>query len=381
MRVAIVTESFLPRVNGVTGSVCRVLEHLAAAGHEAMVLAPAPGPDAYAGARVRLVASLAVPRYRSFPVGLPTAHVEQELRAFRPDVVHVASPVLLGASGLAAARRLGVPSVAVFQTDVAGFLHRHGLPASLQSAVWAWLRHLHAQADLTLAPSSATLAELEARGFPRLARWGRGVDTGLFRPSRRSDELRARLAPGGERLVGYVGRLAAEKRPELLAALSDLPGTRLVLVGDGPAESELRALLPHAAFLGCLRGPELAEAFASLDVFVHPGRDETFCQAAQEALASGVPVVAPGRGGLLDLVTPGHDGFLLDPEPAPGTPDEREQLRTAVARLVGDEDLRARMGLAARVGVAGRSWDAVCGELEGHYGQVVRAARAVRAAA
>ncbi|MBT2212952.1 MULTISPECIES: glycosyltransferase family 4 protein [Actinomadura] len=366
MKVAIVTESFLPRVNGVTGSVCRVLEHLAAHGHEALVVAPGPAPSSYAGARVAPVRGMALPCYPTFAVGVPTRRVTAILRDFGPDVVHLASPLVLGASGLAAANRLGVPAAAVFQTDVAGFARRYGLRGA-DPVIWWWLRRLHGRAALTLAPSTPVLAELERRGVPRLARWGRGVDRARFHPSHRSAEVRARLAPDGVALVGYVGRLAAEKRPGLLTRLVGIPGARLVVVGDGPEEGRLRRLMPDAVFTGFRTGTELSELVASLDVFVHTGADDTFCQAVQEGLASGVPVVAAAAGGPLDLVRPGVNGLLY-------APDDGGELRAAVATLVDDVRTRRRMSVQAAESVRGRDWETVCGELMGHYRDLVHGA-------
>jgi phosphatidylinositol alpha 1,6-mannosyltransferase len=372
VKVAIVAESFLPRINGVTNSVCRVLDHLAARGHDAIVVAPAPGPDSYAGFPVRLVPGAALPFYRSFVVGMPGRRVEEALRDFGPDVVHLASPLVLGSSGAAAARRLGVPAVAVFQTDVAGFARRYGLRGT-DRVIWSWLRHIHEQADRTLAPSMPTLRELERWGLPRLELWGRGVDQDRFDPRHRSAALRAEWAPGGEVLIGYVGRLAAEKSPRLLARLADLPGTRLVVVGDGPEEQRLRRLLPGAVFTGLRTGRQLSQIMASLDVFVHTGANETFCQAVQEALSAGVPVVAPAAGGPLDLIRPGDNGLLF-------TPGDGDALRAAVASLAADEAQRIQMGVAGRRSVRGRTWQAICDELIGHYEEAAFGAMARRAA-
>ncbi|WP_207401214.1 glycosyltransferase family 4 protein [Actinomadura roseirufa] len=363
MKVAIVTESFLPRVNGVTGSVCRVLEHLAANGHEALVVAPGPAPGSHAGTPVETVRGVSLPFYPSFAVGVPTRRVTAVLRDFGPDVVHLASPLVLGASGLAAARRLGVPAVAVFQTDIAGFARRYGFRGT-DPILWWWLRRLHSHADRTLAPSTPVLAELERRGVPRLARWGRGVDRRRFHPSHRSAQLRARLAPDGRALVGYVGRLAAEKRPEMLTRLVGVPGAQVVVVGDGPEQDKLRRRMPDAVFTGFRTGSELSELVASLDVFVHTGADETFCQAVQEGLASGVPVVAPAAGGPLDLVRPGVNGLLY-------SPDDGSELRAAVCTLVDDVRTRRRMAVQAAESVGGRDWDTVCEELMGHYRDVL----------
>ncbi|WP_312872991.1 glycosyltransferase family 4 protein [Kibdelosporangium persicum] len=366
MRVAIVTESFLPQVNGVTNSVLRVVEYLRDHGHEALVVAPGPGPDSYLHAPVVRTRAVDVPVVTSLPIGLPGPRITTALLDFEPDVVHLASPFVLGAGGLRAARLLGVPTVAVYQTDVAGFAASYGL-ARGAAVAWRWIRRLHTFADRTLAPSTDAVRSLVEHGIPRVHRWGRGVDTNLFTPRRRNDDLRRELAPHGELLVGYVGRLAPEKQVARLAALNDMPGVRVVVVGDGPDTDNLRSLLPGAAFLGFRTGVPLAEAYASLDVFVHTGPHETFCQAVQEAMASGVPVLAPDSGGPRDLVDHGKTGYLLR--------DMAGELRPAVAELL-DPGLRVRLATAGRRAVQGRTWTAVCDELMGHYTAVTHLAQA-----
>ncbi|MFQ6171921.1 glycosyltransferase family 4 protein [Oryzobacter sp. R7] len=375
MRVAIATESFLPTVNGVTTSVCRVVEQLGELGHEVLVVCPRPAPHRHAGHRVVTVPSVSV---RSFPTGLPTHEVRAVLDRFAPDVLHVASPFVLGARALRDAAHLGLPSVAVYQTDMPAYLAQHAGPAGLRAAntAWRWVRRVHGLAGRTLAPSSATLAELRAHGVPRTALWRRGVDATSFHPDRRTSAevaaLRRRLAPGGEVLVGYVGRLAPEKELGRLVEVAGQPGVRLVVVGDGPARRQAEHVLGTAAaagsrpmpvFLGHRSGTDLADAYAALDVFVHPGTRETFGQTLQEAAASGLPVVAPARGGPLDLV--GHDttGLLFDPD-APGS------LGRAVGRLVLDATARSRMGEAGRALVGDRSWASLTRELVGHYEDV-----------
>jgi phosphatidylinositol alpha 1,6-mannosyltransferase len=370
VRVAIVSECFLPVVNGVTNSVLRVVEHLGAAGHEVLVVAPGlEGPVEYGGARVVRIPAVDLPMVSSMPVGVPGRRVLTALRGFAPDVVHLAAPFVVGFRGLAAARRLGIPTVAVYQTDVAGFASSYGLGLTARAA-WAWTCRLHGQADRTLSPSTWATEELRARGVPRVHQWARGVDTSRFTPSKRDDALRRELAPNGELLVGYVGRLAPEKEVDRLAAVADVPGTRLVVVGEGPEEERLRALLPSAAFLGFRGGDELARIYASLDVFVHTGPKETFCQAVQEALASGLPVVAPDAGGPRDLVLPGRTGFLVPPRPEGDGP-----LRAAVVALT-DPELRARFGASARRSVLRKTWSTVGDELLAHYGEVIGEAAA-----
>jgi phosphatidylinositol alpha 1,6-mannosyltransferase len=306
-------------------------------------------------------------------VGLPTGQVRSAIRDFQPDVVHLAAPAVLGAAAARACRRLDIPSVAVYQTDLAGFARRYRLGWA-GGTVWSWLRWIHERVDLTLAPSTLAAWELRRHGIGPVVVWARGVDGQSFNPSHRSALLRHRLAPGGEVLVGYVGRLAKEKQVHLLGHLRDQPGCRVVVVGDGPERAALERRLPGAAFLGFCRGMALSQAVASLDVFVHTGFDETFCQSIQEALASGVPVIAPASGGPLDLVRHGENGWLY-PAAKP------ELLSAAVDTLVASPALRQEMAHRAAQSVRGRSWAALVDQLVGHYMSVTGWAPARRKAA
>lgn len=356
------TESFLPHMNGVTGSVLQILRHLERSGHEAHVIAPAATgiPSSVSGAAIEPIPSLALPGYRNVRVGTSPAHrVAASLRRFQPDVVHLASPFALGWRGVLAAERLDVAAVAAYQTDVAAYTERYGIAATTGFAQ-THIARLHRRATLTLAPSSEARSQLEQLGVDRLRRWGRGVDAERFHPLRRDLALRARWGAEGDAVIGYVGRLAPEKQVEDLAVLQSVPGTRLVIVGDGPSRARLEALMPHALFLGHLDGEALAAAMASFDVFVHPGESETFGQTLQEAHASGVPVVATGRGGPLDLVRMGMDGWLY-------RPGDLDDLRMRVADLTGDARKRRAFGEAGFEAVQGRSWASVCDQLLGHY--------------
>jgi phosphatidylinositol alpha 1,6-mannosyltransferase len=368
MRVAIVTESFLPQVNGVTNTVRHLVDRLHETGHQALVVAPGPGPRDYRGARVVRVRSMGLPGYRSFALGLPDRAVERALEEFGPDVVHLASPIMLGAVGLRAARRLALPTVAVYQTDIAGFLRQYGVRAD--ALVARWVRHIHRQCSRTLVPSSSSRAQLEAIGVDNPYVWRRGVALDLFGPQHRDEALHASWARhdsrGGPRVVvGYVGRLAQEKQVRRLVEIDRIPGISLVVVGDGPERAWLQRSLPDARFTGLLHGTDLARAFASLDVFVHPGEAETFGQSVQEAQASGIPVVAPAVGGPLDLVQHGATGLLYDPT-------DRKAMRRATATLVGDELLRRKLARNAVSKVAGRTWESVVDELVAvHYAAVL----------
>jgi phosphatidylinositol alpha 1,6-mannosyltransferase len=374
MRVAIVSESFLPTVNGVTNSVCKVLDHLADNGHDAIVIAPAAGsPSHYRGFPVHQVPAVA---YRQFPVGIPSAQVARLIGRFAPDVVHAASPFLLGAQAIAAANRLGIPSVAIFQTDVAGYARRNRLGSAAKLA-WRFVRWIHDGADLTLAPSLASRTDLENAGVERIALWGRGVDLVRYHPNNRARPaaraLKSVLSPHGETVVGYVGRIAPEKGLERLTALRGLPGVHLAIVGDGPGDDHIRRLLRGmpATFLGRLSGEQLADAYASFDVFVHTGTEETFGQTLQEAHASGLPVVAPAAGGPIDIVGHGVNGFLFDPA-------DDADLRMRIRSLTGDPALRMRMGEAGRRAVIGKSWQALGDELMAHYASVTTTSKARR---
>ena len=359
MRVAIVAESFLPSVNGVTNSVLRTVEFLRYHGHQVLVIAPGPGDDHHGDVPVVRVRAVSLPKYRDVRVGLPLTRITSVLRSFRPDVVHLAAPTVLGAAGVRAARHLGIPTVAVFQTDLVGFAKRYHLGAA-GPALWAWTRSVHRCANVTLAPSTAAAWTLRANGVPRVHQWARGVDLEKFAPSHRCEDLRSVVAPNGETIVGFVGRLAREKQIDRLREVDKLPGVKLLVVGDGPERARLEQLLPRAHFTGMLHGEQLSRHYASLDVFVHTGVDETFCQAVQEALASGVPVVAPAAGGPLDLVTHGKNGFLWSTE-------QPEMLVGAVQHLSESPLLRQTLANAARPSVEHRPWKHILDQLLSWY--------------
>ncbi len=365
VRIAYVTESFPPDINGVAQTALRVAEHLVKRGHEPLIVAPEPAdgqarPDRMLGYPVVRVPSFALPLYPGLRVGLPGPRIRAAIDAHRTDLVHLAGPFVMGASAGAAAKKLRVPTVAVYATDMAAYARSYhtGLPG--QAIAWGRLRGIHNAVDRTLAPSSAAADDLRVHGIERVWIWGRGVDTVRFDPAKRSIALRDQLAPGGGLIVGYVGRLAVEKRLDLLSGVAALPGVRLVIVGGGPAEAAARRALPQAVFLGPRHGEQLATLYASLDLFVHAGPHDTFGNTLQEAAASGLPVIAPAAGGPIDLVDDQVTGFLV-------TPGHAGTLAAAVARLVRDPALRAAQGQAARRGMLGRTWSALGDELIDHY--------------
>jgi phosphatidylinositol alpha 1,6-mannosyltransferase len=373
VRIAIVAESFLPLMNGVTHSILRVLEYLESRGDDVLVIAPSTldgeAPDHVRGAEILRLPAVPLAGYANVRVAMGGVYrVKRILADYAPDIVHLASPFVLGWRAAQAAHQLGIPTVAVYQTEVPSYAARYGVPF-LENWAWNRVENIHLLATRTLVPSTFALNQLRGRGIPRVKMWRRGVDTARSSPDKRDDGWRASVAPGGRRVIGYVGRLAVEKQVEDLAALAGIPHTRLVVVGDGPQRAVLEDALPDAIFTGFLGGDELARAVASFDLFVHPGEFETFCQTIQEAMASGVPVVATGRGGPLDLVENSRTGWLYEPGDLSG-------LRGHVLDLMGDDAKRRAFAAAAHASVQDRTWPALCRELVRHYQEAIAAAPA-----
>lgn len=364
LRIALVTESFLPQINGVTNSVLRILEHLAAEGHEALVIAPesVDGPDTYAGFRIKRVPSIEVKGL--LPVAFPQRMIEPLIDGFSPDVIHLASPIFLGNYAAKIAQRLEIPSLSVYQTDVAGFARHYGLSVA-HSSLKKWVAKIHSQTTRTLAPSRWSCLDLEKSGVKNVHLWQRGVDAVKYSPARRDENLRLNLLGENRdrKFVGYVGRLANEKRVDDLAVLDRRSDIQLVIIGDGPARTKLERALPNAVFVGYQSGEQLARYYASLDIFVHTGKHETFCQSIQEALASGVPVIAPNTGGPTDLVNHGLTGYLIDTA-------NSLALSKSVTEILNNPD-HEFMRIRARESVIDRTWNLVNRQLIGHYEELI----------
>jgi phosphatidylinositol alpha 1,6-mannosyltransferase len=360
LRVLIVTEAFLPQVNGVTNSVLRLLEFCKRAGHEVLVIAPESdnAPKDYLGFKIKYVPSIAMKKL--IPMGLPKKYLEPFIEGFAPDVIHLASPIFLGHYVARLARKTNIPTVSVYQTDIAGFARHYGLTVA-HNTLKRWVARIHSTTDLTLAPSGWACRDLEQSGVSNVKLWQRGVDLVNFTPNKRNESLRNSFLEkkGAKHVVGYVGRLANEKRIDDLAILDSQPDLQLVIVGHGPAENRLRRDLPNAIFVGYKSGNDLAEHVASFDTFVHTGKHETFCQAIQEALASGTVVVGPDTGGPTDLIDHGKTGLLID------TSDSHLLLHSVYTLL--EHPSLDLMQLAARKSVEHRTWDYINESLIEHY--------------
>jgi len=353
MRVAIVTESFPPVFNGVANSVVRVLETLKSEGHEAIVIAPTTPGDYFLGFRTHRVPSF--PLFQ-FQLGLPNPFVSKILDEFKPDVVHAASPVLLGGQAIAWADRNQVPAVAIFQTDIAAYAERYGFKL-LRPLVDKAMASFHASATINLAPTSEVRDYLVNLGLRNVSVWGRGVDLDLFHPNRKVSaevsQLRAKYAPSGQKIVGFVGRLAAEKQVDRFSELFSIENTTFVIVGDGPERNNLVESFAGAPvhFAGKRVDEDLANHYASFDAFVHFGTEETFGQTIQEAQAAGVPVLAPCAGGPKFLIESGVSGFLIDPYAPLG-------FTSVLENLLGSSALSARIAESGRRSVLNKSWKA-----------------------
>ena len=367
MRIALFTEVFPPKLDGITTRLAATLPELSKLGHEVTVFAPSNAAD-FPGVRVVRVPALAFPPYPGLAAGLPDPRVTARLAWLRPDVVHVVGPVCLGAWGAFAARALGRPLVASFHTDLVRYLSGYRLGFA-KGALAAWLRALHRLAHVNLCPSSATRHELLEQGVPRVGLWRGGVDSERFHPSKRSPAMRLRLSDGrpDAPLLLYVGRLAREKNLESLAWVMDaLPEARLALVGDGPDRRRLERVFTKLPvhFAGFLAGEELAAAFASADVFVMPSRTETLGFVALEAMASGVPVVAADAGGLRDVVQDGENGLLYDPR-------ERRGALAPIERLLASRGHRLELARMGRKTAENASWEAETRRLVSAYERAV----------
>ncbi|MCD4687465.1 MAG: glycosyltransferase family 1 protein [Anaerolineae bacterium] len=370
-RVALITESFFPKVDGVAKSAYMTLRYLQKTGREVIVFAPDIAPTQVGGSRVVPLPSLGLPFAPETRVALPNLSIARWLEYFKPDLVHMFSPAIMSVSGMLAGRRQTIPIIANYQTDLPGYTHDYGYDF-LASPLQGWLRYIHNGCHLTLVPSSQTEQQLDQHGYKRMRIWGRGVDLDRFNPRHRSEEVRARLLQGRDpdsTICLYVGRVATEKRLDLLLEVAKLPGVVLTIVGDGAVREDVEVMFEGTGtvFTGYMYGEDLSSMYASADVFVFPGPRETFGQVVQEALASGLPGVIINQGGIVDLVTHGVNGFHC--------PADSRAFAEAVAVLLNDPVLYQQMSKAARRQAETRPWTAIMAQLEEYYKEAVTMSR------
>lgn len=356
MRIAFFTETFLPKTDGIVTTLCQTIHQLCELGHEVLIFSPAGGIEKFEKCRVVGMKSKAFPLYPELRLALPRASMRRVLAEFKPDILHVADPALLGIAGLyygggKHGGALHLPVVISYHTDLPEYLHYYGL-GFLELHVWKILRVRHRRATINLCTSTLMVRQLQEHGIERVELWPGGVDAHLFCPSRKSAGMRHRLTQGHDEspLLLYVGRISAEKNLETLRPwLEALPGVRLALVGNGPQRKSLEkhfAGLP-AFFAGFLHGEELASAYASSDIFVMPSRTETLGLVILEAMCSGLPVVAARAGGIPEMIQDTVSGFLVDTD---------DEAINRIEELLLSKEKRETMGARARVHASGRSW-------------------------
>jgi glycosyltransferase involved in cell wall biosynthesis len=373
MRVAVFTETFLPKVDGIVSVVCLLLDHLTARGIKTVVVAPKIGDvKQYNATPVIGVPAVALPPYPELKVGPPTLATYHQVKAFRPDIAHFIHPVLIGIPGMMMARGMGIPIVSSFHLDVmriAGHFRLGLLTPLIRRAT----RVTFNWADYCLAPSRLIQREMEAIGIRNVGLWRRGVDTERFHPRFYSEAMRHELSNGHpeDTLLLYVGRLSTEKQiPHLRPVLERIPNTRLAVIGDGPAREAVQAAFvgTKARFIGYLQGERLSQAYASADIFVFPSSMETFGLVVPEAMAAGLPVVASRVGGVMDVIEEGVRGYTFEP-------GDIEALVEGVRRIAADRDRMKAMGRAARAFAETQTWPAIMDEVIAHYHRLIRAAR------
>ena len=377
LRIAYVTETYPPEVNGVSMTVARVVEGMRARGHRVQLIRlrqHAADTAARTGTCEEvLLRGLPIPRYPDLKMGLPqTGALVKLWSAHRPDLVHIATEGPLGWSALRAARRLGVPVSSDFRTNFHAYAQHYGI-SLLKRPVLAYLRYFHSRTVCTMVPTESLRRELAELGFRDLSVVARGVDTVRFHPAKRSADLRRQWGAGDDDMVVMcVGRLAPEKNlTDLVSAYQAMrrsrPRTRLVLVGDGPARQALQAACPEVIFTGSRTGTDLAAHYASADAFLFPSLTETFGNVTPEAMASGLPVLAYDYAAAAQLIEHGDNGLLA----AYGAAHD---FIAQAMRLAADPQHARRMGVAARKTAERLAWDGVIDQVEALFIQAVRGA-------
>ncbi|ELR99292.1 glycosyltransferase family 1 protein [Gloeocapsa sp. PCC 73106] len=368
MKIALFTETFLPKVDGIVTRLRHTIEHLQRQGNQVLIFAPAGGLTEYKGASIYGIPGIPLPLYPELKLALPRPAIGTALEQFQPDLIHVVNPAVLGLGGLYYAKVLNIPLVASYHTHLPQYLQHYGLGA-LEGLLWELLKAGHNQACLNLCTSTAMVEELSSHGIERVDLWQKGVDTEMFQPHLASAAMRSRLSQGHPEtpLLLYVGRVSAEKEIEQIKpVLEAIPEARLAIVGDGPHREALKAHFAdtHTHFVGYLQGLELASAYASADAFVFTSRTETLGLVLLEAMAAGCPVVAARSGGIPDIVTDGVNGYLFDPHDPQGA-------IAATHNILSGHIEREQLRINARQEAERWGWAAATRQLLNYYQGVV----------
>ncbi len=376
LRIACVTETYPPEVNGVALTIARLVQSLRARHHAVQVIRPRQAADNGAATDDVLVRGMPIPRYEGLRMGLPcSGRLVTLWRRQRPDVVHIATEGPLGRSALLAARALGLPVCSEFRTNFHAYSQHYGF-GFLRRPIIGYLRRFHNATQCTMVPTQALHDDLHKEGFRNLLTVARGVDVRRFDAAHRSEALRARWGAAADDLVvTCVGRLAPEKNLNTLVAAFEAihraqPRARLVLVGDGPMRKELQARCPQAIFAGQRTGSDLAAHYASADLFLFPSVTETFGNVTTEAMASGLAVVAFDYAAAQRLIRDGENGALAPFD------DNAAFVATAARTAASLANCRV-LGARARQSVMALDWDTIAAQVEGVMASAMRAVEPV----
>ncbi|MBA4018917.1 MAG: glycosyl transferase [Pirellula sp.] len=371
MRIAIIAEVYLPKVDGVVIRTMNLIRQLLERGDEVLVVCPEAVSERKSPVPIVEFRSFPFPAYPEYRIGLPDGRLVDELRSFQPDVVHFLNPFAFGfrCYDILSRTDLDLPCVFSFHTLYGEFVKRYGLIKPLSRVLWWLMRDYHNCADTNLTVSTIMQSDLQRRGFERVEFWPPAVDASLFHPDRRRAEMRKRLSAGhpNEPLLLTVSRLAPEKSVGLLAEmLQRVPGARLAIVGDGPQREQLERMFPadRTNFVGYMTGAELADAYAAADMFVFASETETMGNVVLEAMASGLPVVAPRAGGIPSLVREGETALLYQP----GNATEAAGL---VNSLLADDAQRLRISSAGRSQAEAWDWHRSAEKVREHYRRTI----------
>ncbi|KGX91485.1 glycosyltransferase family 4 protein [Pontibacillus marinus] len=352
MKIAIITETFLPSTDGVVTRLTEAIKYLRKHNHEVIVICPDLGTTEFEGAIIEGVKASKLPFYRSRPFALPNKRVKDLLEKHQPDLVHVVNPAMLGVSGVKYASKLNFPLLASYHTHVPKYMDYYNL-YPFKPILWWYFKRLHNQAELNLCTSQAVKNELDEHGFNNVHVWKRGVAIDRYNPSYYNQEMRSRLTNGetDKKLLVFVGRLAPEKEiHKLKPLLEERSDVRLAIVGDGPIREQLEQKFEgtNTVFTGFLHGDELNQAFSSADAFIFPSITETLGLVILEAMASGLPVIAAKSGPTMEQVDDERTGLLFENE-------DTSSLITAVEKLE-DAELLQSMRENAREEAEKFSW-------------------------
>lgn len=367
MKIAMVTETFLPQTDGIVTRLTAAIDWLQQEGHDILVIAPGQEISEYNGAKIVGLPQHAFFLYRDKKLAFPTRKIRQYLQDFAPDIVHVVNPAMLGIAGIYYAAKDHWPLVASYHTHIPKYADYYHVPM-FKPLLWWFLRSLHNKADLNLCTSNATQAELQKQQFKNVNVWHRGVDTKQFHPDFHDESMRDYLTDGkpSKTLLLYVGRLAAEKELEKLRyVLEKSDDFVLALVGDGPDRERLEKHFSgtQTVFTGFLHGDDLSKAYASSDIFTFPSTTETLGLVILEAMSSGLPVVAAKSGPTSEQIEDGTSGLLFDPE-------SDESFIDAVMKL-GNPYLQKSLAVRARKMSRTMGWDRPSRQLLGFYEEVL----------